>query len=666
MTGMTERIGLTERAVRTERSGRAWRRTSASTVAAITGVTAITAVTAVLGGLLTTPAMAEPPPAAGDSGAAGAAGEDGEDGEGSRGEGDEVTLPTGERVSVDADGRVIGTRPAAGRADVPLHTLRTPAGSYVVPADAVPSLAAGELVPGLFEVSGAADGGTSADPADAAGPADAADPEDGAWHEVTIEHLDRNGNAAGEYVTFLQGTGELAWEEPHFPYDESGTVTLRVPAGSYVLTSTLFGEEGQDVLTRPVLEIDGDTTVTLDARVAEPVEFTVPDPAAEERFAAVGFTLDRGPDDFLSFSSPVDPDGLRIAHLGPEVTDGELSQELGSAWTVPDGGADYHLGYRVTGTALPTGYTRHVARGELAEVTAGLGASLPGKRGALYATAHLSPYTASSFGFTTDELPLERTVFLAGGAPDGEVPWSFTFDQTGADPYDTETVHRGDPAPRPAGSRGRETFNVGVFGPLTDGPAGLYRSGNHLYGSLPLLADGAGRPGESVYDTAEVRLYRDGEPVFVDDAPLGNVFLTLPPERGEYLLTAKVRRSGVAAVSTEVTGSWTFTSGETTAATRLPLAAVHVEPRLDLASSARAGAAQRIPVTVRGAEGAVESLELAVSYDDGASWRPVPVVGGRMLVRNPAHGAGLTLRAEVTDTAGNTAVQEIHNAYLGA
>lgn len=246
------------------------------------------------------------------------------------------------------------------------------------------------------------------------------------------------------------------------------------------------------------------------------------------------------------------------------------------------------------------------------------------------------------------------------------MPWSFTFDQTGEDPYDTETVHQGAPAVYPAGTRTRETFNVGVFGPLTDGPAGLYRHGNDLYGSLPLLADGAGRPGESVYEAAEVRLYRDGELIFVSEDPLVREFLTLPPEPGEYLLTTSIRRHGVAAVSTEVTGSWTFTSGETSAETRLPLAAVHFAPRLDLASTARAGAAHRIPVTARGTDGAVASLKVSVSYDEGASWRTVPVVGGGIVVRNPARGEGLSLRAEVTDAAGNTARQEIHHAYLGA
>lgn len=53
---------------------------------------------------------------------------------------------------------------------------------------------------------------------------------------------------------------------------------------------------------------------------------------------------------------------------------------------------------------------------------------------------------------------------------------------------------------------------------------------------------------------------------------------------------------------------------------------------------------------------------MEVSYDDGAHWTEVPVAGGKALLNHPASGH-VSLRAKVTDTAGNTVDQTIIRAY---
>jgi hypothetical protein len=52
-----------------------------------------------------------------------------------------------------------------------------------------------------------------------------------------------------------------------------------------------------------------------------------------------------------------------------------------------------------------------------------------------------------------------------------------------------------------------------------------------------------------------------------------------------------------------------------------------------------------------------------VSFDDGASWRRVPVVAGTAIVAHPAGAGFAALRASATDTAGNTVEQTIIRAY---
>ncbi|MEU6093825.1 S8 family serine peptidase [Streptomyces sp. NPDC047079] len=65
-----------------------------------------------------------------------------------------ITLITGDRVVIDAKGRVVGLERAQGRGHVPVQVRRIAGHTYVVPADAAAMIASGKLDRRLFDVTG--------------------------------------------------------------------------------------------------------------------------------------------------------------------------------------------------------------------------------------------------------------------------------------------------------------------------------------------------------------------------------------------------------------------------------------------------------------------------------------------------------------------------------
>ena len=100
-------------------------------------------------------------------------------------------------------------------------------------------------------------------------------------YDVTFTHLDQAGAPAAEYFTTLVGLDQFIILDV---YDDDGTVTARVPKGRYGLNSVLFIPRGEQydasMLTQPELTVTRDSTVTLDARQAKPVQVTVPERSA--------------------------------------------------------------------------------------------------------------------------------------------------------------------------------------------------------------------------------------------------------------------------------------------------------------------------------------------------------------------------------------------------
>ncbi|MEV6319074.1 S8 family peptidase [Streptomyces sp. NPDC051776] len=484
-------------------------------------------------------------------------------------------------------------------------------------------------------------------------------------YDLTLKTLDRNGKPTGKHGTNLDGISGLAAEKFFNPHDDSGTAEVRVPKGRYILNSSVLVDEddvskGIDWINQPRLDVTRNTSVIVDARTAKPVDIRVPDGAAKPRTASPDFAVETD-DAVYGYGWWLDSyQGFRTAHLGPKPPAGELFQQWAGSWTTRAGQYDLTYGGKVS--KLATGWTKHVKKAELATVTSRLGASVPGKKGRLWAFGHIPGSTSGSGYSAAYRLPGIKTTYVNAAGVD----WGFDFEQEGKDPWAPDATYSLDPKPYKAGKRYAKVFNVGVFGPKVRGGYGIFRDGNELFGYLPVFADGKGHVGGSAYDKAVTTLYRNGKKVGTHDDPMTGEAFTVPAAKADYRLTTTVARSKVASVTTELTASWTFSSRKVSDETALPASAVRFGPALAADSTAKAGATARVPVTVEGTGGGgLRSLTVYVSYDSGEHWKKAKVSQGRVTLKNPAAGKGVSFRAHVRDRKGNTLTQTILNAYRG-
>ncbi|WP_190125559.1 serine protease [Streptomyces inusitatus] len=494
----------------------------------------------------------------------------------------------------------------------------------------------------------------------ASGTAASASAERPETYTLTINHLDRTGRATADYITGVHGLSGPNAGTSVKPHDASGTTVVRLPRGRYALDSTLHKSEpvdGIDWIVQPRLDLDRDTTVTVDARTTAAVDVRPPDRAAK---LYVGMMVAEITHNGVTHHPNVSTGGaeLRVAHLGPAAEPGSVRQWFDGHWEAGNG--VYSLGYTFTGDRALTGLTRRPARRDLATVRVDAAAT-PGTSG--YANVFVTPSGGPTVGYGgTVKTPGTSTHFVT---PERGT-WDFMYvtrDASGA----TARSYHADGVRVRAGETTKLTFDNAVFGPDLTGRPGAVREGRRIAVDLPLLADGEGRAStdQAPDETASFTLHRDGVPVAPEASTPGRAAFTVPPGRAAYRLTGTARRTGAPGTATRVTSAWTFASAATAGPTPLPLSAVRFSPGLSLTGTAPAGAALRIPVTVQGAaaNGRTRSLTVSASTDGGATWTRLPVTRGAVTFRNPRADTGVSLRAELTDTDGNTLTQTIVDAY---
>lgn len=161
-------------------------------------------------------------------------------------------------------------------------------------------------------------------------------------YDVTLKFLDRDGKAAKYYSADLTGIAGLGKGKGAMPYDEDGTVTARVPKGTYILNTSVYAGddpekfEGADWLAQPKLNVGKNTTITLDARKAKPVDITVPATGVKSEFASADYTVEDG-DSSYGYGWWLDSyDNFRTAHVGPQITDGSVTQQWDGHWSKGD------------------------------------------------------------------------------------------------------------------------------------------------------------------------------------------------------------------------------------------------------------------------------------------------------------------------------------------
>ncbi|MFD0316966.1 S8 family peptidase [Streptomyces flavalbus] len=490
-------------------------------------------------------------------------------------------------------------------------------------------------------------------------------------YDVKVKHIGRDGQAANQYDTVLFGYSGLGEGRAYsVPPVESGVTTLRVAKGTYVLDAWIVKdfetfEGGLDWLVQPKLSVTKNTSVTLDARKTKAADIRVPDSSAKPVFASIDYFLDEAVGIGFGADSFAD---LRMAHLGPEIPRG-LSQTWFGQFT-KGSGSEYDVATTANVKKIQGDKVRHFKKSELATVKADVGASAPGKTGALMPWG-LFPENAVFSSEIDRKLPTKRTLHLSTV---DDIRWSYDFLQLGpvdADGFRTVEAYYGGGNPKKyrAGNTYSTTFNRAVFGPTLNSDYGLFREDNYIYGSLPLFADSAKHPGSSLYTSVTTNLYRNGTKIASNSDPLEGEMFKVPSGDAQYQLTTSVKRSNkVAAASTRIDAKFTFRSKKSNAEiVQLPASTVRFGANTTLDSKVTAGRTATVPVTVEGAaKGSnLKSLHVYVSYDHGQTWKKLTVKDGKVKVKNPAKGKSISYHAKITDKKGNKSTISIYNAYYG-
>ncbi|MFD2762746.1 S8 family serine peptidase [Micromonospora eburnea] len=458
------------------------------------------------------------------------------------------------------------------------------------------------------------------------------------------------------------------------------TNDLRLPPGEYFAFTWVDEQVGDTFRTSqllyPKLTVSGPQTVSMDARGAKGFDVTIPEPDAVPLLVSYDATYT----DSENSSQGVGVLAMDFASIftklvGPKPTKGLSSQLTATLAKVNENDNPasspyvYNVGWHSKNDLLG-GLVKHLRPKDFATVTAAHAAVVPGSNGVKLAflTPSDTPGGGWAVGWPTP-LPFTRTEFYAGDAP-----WQNEFmaelPAEGDEWAETLSDH-GAPATYRAGKTYQEQWNQGVFGPsvapMFPGDMPALREGDTMSLVPGLLGDGQGRAGFGQYTSGHGAVYRDGK-LIAESTRGPQVYAEdVDPAAATFRFDGSLERD--ARLSTRVSVSWTFRSAHTAEPRALPLTAVSFAPPLDEHNVGRAGGVGVYPATITqtAGSGPLVKLTVQVSYDDGKSWRKVPVLkhagSWQVQVPHPAAGGFVSLRASGTDAKGNTFDQTVIRAY---
>jgi hypothetical protein len=188
----------------------------------------------------------------------------------------------------------------------------------------------------------------------------------------------------------------------------------------------------------------------------------------------------------------------------------------------------------------------------------------------------------------------------------------------------------------------------------------------------PWADGGTGHAGYLVEgDNLTMRVYEDGTLVKTTEGWASASLYPLPSGRTTYTFDLDARRDpAVFRLSPRTRTVWTVVSNPVAnpdAIELMPVLQLDYTVHTDLAGDARGGP-QRIAVAASHLAGAVGAgritrMKLEVSFDDGATWRPVDLTGAGVATFDAPRRGFVSLRASAWDDAGNAVTQEVIRAY---
>ncbi|MEV1330444.1 S8 family serine peptidase [Micromonospora costi] len=464
----------------------------------------------------------------------------------------------------------------------------------------------------------------------------------------------------------------------------------RVRAGRYLVQTYLLTGDPvlPDIATmvRPSLDLTRDQALTVDTRLAKPIAVSVPNPKATEVHAEAGWTIRTeqpqiwGSNDPFGVLMGLPFDHLRTGPLGAGKTPGFVSYVNGMWGQVAQDGSLHNSPYvyRVyfyEPERMMAGLTRKLRARDFATVRSRVSADVadvPVSRSAVAHAPGNSPVYRDERNappsFTYD-VPSTITEYYN---QDKLAVWQSTSAQLRHTYYESAWTSF-----KPGHTYDVKWANA-VVGPVFPEPnfGQQYATrywGDTIGGPGPVHGDGAGHMGfRFVRDgSVDVNLYRNG--VKIGEANQTPWTWDVPAQKGDYRLTASFHSDPAFTLSTVVDAEWTFTSAHVRDGelVKLPLTAIRFAPDLDIDNRAPAGRLFPIPLSldrqVGAAPGRTRTLTVEASFDDGSTWRKLPVLRtgekGVAWVHNPAGSGFVSLRANATDSSGNTVKQTIIRAY---
>ncbi|PWK79439.1 subtilase family protein [Lentzea atacamensis] len=475
-------------------------------------------------------------------------------------------------------------------------------------------------------------------------------------YTLTIDMIGRDGQDPVDALTFVSGL-DIPTSKVVFG---GGDQKIRLPKGTYVVDSSISSPNGMDMLFHPTVKVTGDLAIKQDARLAQPLSVTVPEPTGDFVVGELSYrraygdrVLQAGLIAFGGF------DGISVAQVGGPLSPKELaSMATLHANSAAEANVYYRLAYPVAGS-LPNGLTRAPGKKDLARVEATIGGLKPDSRalkGEFPTSVHgvgggsaLYQVPAGSKAVdyvTTEDLRWQSIVSIthANGSREEAVSGFRTYE---------------------AGKTYQERENQPVFSPaLPESPYPYAeRNGTQLFIRVPMLSDASSGQGGSTVDSFRAALYRNG--VLIGEGAGGN-FQNVPLPEGDFRAEASLDRSSQFEFSSKVSAAWTFRSKGTPGVTdTIPLSVVRFAPKLDDNGAVPAGTLQRVGLVTQsqGDTGKVRITGVQYSHDDGKSWRNAGVAGNSALIYHPAGAKWTSLKATAKDARGNTVEVTVIHAY---
>ncbi|MFM9588610.1 S8 family serine peptidase [Streptomyces scabiei] len=505
-------------------------------------------------------------------------------------------------------------------------------------------------------------------------------------HTLTITGLNREGEpAVGAPLTIL---GPHTGIRQDIRLGGDGTFRLRLPKDDYSIVGiddSLAGADGSGnrtgvraLLAATGISIDQDRTVTLDGRRAGKVSARIDhrDATAISTSASLALAGGKAIDDY---ALTVVVGSKATLYATPTAQAPGVRYAASTTLTGKDARGAYRYSLRQTHKGgIPADTDPVVHDRQLATVQARY-ASQGGKR-AVAVRSDLPTNEAESMPFIPTlrtALPSRVTEYYSV-APG--LTWTHQLDLFGTtdtrpdgslpDHEETTAVRR-----YRAGHTYTVDWNRAPVGPAVYSST---RNGNSMYLDLATYAAAGtgqrldassnfGIDGEVVLSSGGRVIDRTGDP--------SNIGFTVPSAaKRRYTLAVRTTRTADwTALGTRSTVTWGFTSARPHGATSttLPLLTVRAGGAVDLHSTAPAGRAFRLPLTVQrpttAERWAVTRLALQVSYDDGRTWKTVPVTRrgttGSALLHHPNRTGYASLRISAADKTGNTVTQTVLRAY---